>query len=87
MGVPEASPGPGIEGIMSTLAACSSQSSDFSWAYYVQQVESRFRASMTNYHYHSSHLRLTRSLLLAAMDYLYLVQRFPEDRRITVSNE
>ena len=86
MGVPEATPGPGISGIIMALAACSSQSSAFSWAYYVQQVDNRFRASITNYYFHCSHLQLDRHVLLAAMDYLYLVQRFPEDRKITVSN-
>ena len=87
MGVPEASPGPGTDGIILTLTACSSQSSAFSWADYVQQVEHRFQASFTNYYHHSDYIKLTPSLLLAAMDYLYLVQRFPEDRKITVSNE
>lgn len=87
MGVPEASPGPGIDGIIMTLTACSSQSSAFSWSYYVEQVDRRFRESLTNYYYHADHLKLTPPVLLAAMDYLYLVQRFPEDRKITVSNE
>lgn len=87
IGVPEATPGPGVDGIVMTLAACSSQSSAFSWAHYVQLVEGRLRASITKYYYYSGHLKLTRPLLLAAMDYLYLVQRFPEERKITVSNE
>ena len=86
MGVPEATAGPGNSGIILTLTACSSQSSAFSWGYYIKEVDNRFRTSITNYYFHSDHLKLTRHVLLAAMDYLYLVQRFPEDRKVTVSN-
>ncbi|KAI4122401.1 MAG: hypothetical protein LQ347_006510, partial [Umbilicaria vellea] len=86
MGVPGASSSPGVDGIIMTFAACSSQSSAFPWAHYVELVESQFRGSIINYYYHSDHLRLTRPVLLAAIDYLYLVQRFPEDRKITVSS-
>lgn len=82
-----ASPDPGYEGIMKTLAACSSQTSSFSWSDYVNAVQARLQAAIPNYAYSPDYLTLSPSLLLGAMDCLYLVQRLPEDRKISVSNE
>jgi hypothetical protein len=87
MGIQGASSDPGYEGIMNTMAACSSQSSAFSWTYYRGIVEEKLKTSIPTYHYSPDYIRLSPSLLLGAMDFLYLVQSLPEDRKVTVSNE
>ena len=87
MGVREASPGPGSESITAMIAVCSSQSSSFDWSQYTQQVEAVLKTALPSHQFSPDYLRLTPSLLLGAMDYLYLVQRFPEERRILISDE
>jgi hypothetical protein len=87
MKLPDAAPDPGFEGILGTLVACSSQTSAFRWSDYVQLVESKIRQNFPGYHHHESFLALTPNLLLACMDYLYLVQSLPESRKITVSSQ
>src|SRR5579859_151939 len=82
-----ASPDPGHEEIMKTLMAISSQTSSFNWSPYVQLVEARLKAVLPNYSYSPDYTTLSPSLLLGAMDYLFIVQRLPEDRKISVSNE
>lgn len=39
---------PGYEGVVTTLATCSSQCSSFAWSFYVQQIEDRLRTSFPN---------------------------------------
>lgn len=85
-GVPDASPDPGYEGISRTLFAINSQSS-FNWGRYIKLVQSKLEAAIPDYAHSSDYLRLTPSLLLASMDYLFLVQKLPEDRKVTVSGE
>ena len=80
-----ASPPPGYEGIVGTLAACSSQTSTFCWDYYIELVDSQLRASISNYRHSKDYISLTPAILLGALDYLYLVQQLPESRRIVVS--
>jgi hypothetical protein len=87
MNVPGASPDPGYEGIMKTLTACSSQTSSFSWSDYINVVQTQLRAKIPGYAFSPDYLRLSPSLLLGAMDYLFLVQSLPEDRKVIVSNE
>jgi len=87
MKIEGASSDPGYEGIMNTMAACSSQSSAFAWTYYCGLVEERLKTSIPAYHYSTDYIRVSPSLLLGAMDYLYLIQSLPEDRKMTVSNE
>ncbi|ERF75051.1 hypothetical protein EPUS_04833 [Endocarpon pusillum Z07020] len=78
---------PGYESIFNTLAACSSQSSNFAWSFYVQQVEAMLRSSFPEYKFHHDYIRMSDTLLSGAMDYLYLVQSLPEQRKILVSNQ
>jgi hypothetical protein len=85
--VPGASPDPGYEGIMGTLAACSSQSSVFNWSHYTQEVQEKLRAGIPTFQYSADYIRMTPSLLFGVMHSLYMVQTLPEDRRIVVSNE
>lgn len=87
LGVHGASPDPGYEGIAKTLMACSSQTASFHWSTYVQMVQDRLQAAIPNYAYSPDYLKITPSLLLGSMDYLYLVQSLPDDRKITVSNK
>jgi hypothetical protein len=87
MGVHDASPDPGYEGIMKTLMACSSQTSSFNWSVYVEMVQDKLQEAMPDYAFSPDYLRLSPSTLLGAIDYLYLVQSLPEDRKITVSTE
>ena len=86
MNVTGASPGPGSEGISAMLAACSSQTDSFHWNGFVDQVQERVRAASSNYSYSPDYLRLSPTILLALMDYLYLVPSLPKDRRIMISN-
>lgn len=86
MGVQDAS-NPGYEGIVETLAACSARSSSFAWSFYVQQVEAKLRSCMPDYRFHNDYVGLSDTLLLGAMDYLYIVQSLPDRRRILVSNQ
>ena len=87
MKLPGAAPDPGFEGILGTLEACISQTGAFHWSDYVQRVESKIRQSFPGYQYHEIFLALTPNLLLACMDYLYLVQSLPENRKMTVSSQ
>lgn len=78
---------PGFEGIVTTLAACSSQSSQFAWSFYVQQVEAKLRSCIPDYRFHVDYVGLSDTLLLGAMDYLYLVQSLPDQRKILISDQ
>ena len=85
--VPGASIDPGVAGISTTMAACSSQTGSFQWSSYINDVEARLRAVIPNYLHSTDYMKLPETLLQAALDYLFLAQSLPEDRRMTVSNE
>lgn len=76
-------PSPGFDGIASVLEACSSQTSEFNWSEYREAVRSRLVSTFTGLR---SEADLPTSMLLACLDCLYIVQRTPEDRLITISN-
>ena len=78
---------PGYEGVVATLAACSSQCNNFAWSFYVQQIEDRLRTSFPEYKFHNDYLGMSEGLLLGAMDYFYLVQSLPDQRKILISNQ
>lgn len=86
MNVQEAS-NPGVEGLAMTLETCNSQTTEFAWSFYIQQVESRLRSCYLDYQFHRDYIRMTDTLLLGAMDYLYLVQNLPDHRKILISNQ
>ena len=86
MGVAGASASPGYEGILKTLAACSSQSAAFAWSHYIQSVSNKLQESIPGYHYSQDLLRLSPAALMGAMDYLYVVQQLRESRKIMISN-
>ena len=85
-GVRDAS-NPGYEGIAVTLSACSSQTSSFAWSFYVQEVEIRLRNCFPDYQFHQQYTQMPENVLLGAMDYLYLLQSLPEQRKVVISNQ
>ena len=85
--VPGASIDPGVAGIVATMTACSSQTESFEWSRYINDVEARLRSAMPNYTHSPDYMKLPQNLLQAALDYLFLAQSLPENRRMTVSNE
>jgi hypothetical protein len=84
LGVQNSSPDPGLDGIAGTLDACSSQTASFLWDHYVSLVETAFQKRRPSFRYNKNFTCLTGNTLFAAMDYLYIVQSFPEDRKMTV---
>ncbi|PMD29107.1 hypothetical protein L207DRAFT_406728, partial [Hyaloscypha variabilis F] len=83
-----ATPDPDYDGILATLQACLSQTSQFSWDMMRELVESKFEKSRSWLELQQSPLkRLSTNTLLAVMDYLYLVQSLPENRLIMIDNQ
>jgi hypothetical protein len=78
---------PSVNHVMDTLAACSSQTSSFNWSFYTEEVQNHLKADIPTYQYSADYIRLTPALFLGAMDFLYKIQRFEEERRVTVTNE
>ena len=88
MNLPNTTPAPDVERVKGALAACSSQTSVFSWDWYRQSVENRIRErNCYGTKDHPGLVAITPTTLLAAMDYLYLAQSLPEDRKVTISNQ
>ena len=86
MELPEARPNPGYEGIFGMLEACSSQTSNFNWNNYIRSVEDRLGPQLVDFERRRWFLCLRPETLLAAMDYLYIIQKFPEDRKMIINN-
>ena len=92
MDLPGANPDSSFEGVVGTLEACSSQTSSSVWSRFSQQVRSVLQRSLIEFQHHSSYRgrtveRLSKNILLTAMDYLYLVQSLPEDRKMVLNSE
>lgn len=88
LGVMGATSDPDYDGILATLLACKSQTSQYPWEMLVSLVVSRFKRSAQLFLASRSPVRrLSASSLLGAMDYLYLVQSLPEDRIMMVENQ
>ncbi|KAL9126851.1 MAG: hypothetical protein Q9175_007844 [Cornicularia normoerica] len=87
-GVQNTTPDPDYDGILRTLQACSSQTSQYRWDNLVALVVRRFPASRQLFRMDHSPLKsLSPNLLLGAMDYFYLVQSLPEDRFVIVESQ
>ena len=87
-GVQNATPDPDYDGILRTLQACSSQTSQYHWDKLVALVVRRFPASRQLFRMDHTPLKsLTTNLLLGAMDYFPLVQSLPEDRFVLVESQ
>ena len=91
LGLPNAAPEPGFGSILGTLEACSAQTSAFPWNYYAQTVEQRLRESYPLYGRRligqKSLISLSPTTMAAAVDFFFLIQSLPEDRRISLSNQ
>ena len=91
--LPDSRPDPGFEGILGTLYACSSQTSNFPWTLYTQQVQAKLCAGFQQSISAGTDIRhpslntIPPHTLMAFMDYLYLVQAFPDNMKIRVSNQ
>jgi hypothetical protein len=85
--------GPGFEDVIGVLEACSSQTSSFDWQSRTELVEKRVRSHFACFDRckFSKDARpimtFPTHLLLAAMDYLYLAQSLPEDRKMFCKSE
>ncbi|KAF1948099.1 hypothetical protein CC80DRAFT_459694, partial [Byssothecium circinans] len=76
---------PGVDGIYRTLEACSSETSDFNWSGYVTQASSRLGRVLGGIRKpHSDLLGLPANILFHCLDFLYVVQRTPEERYMEV---
>ena len=83
-----ATPDPDYEGVLKTLRACSSQTSQYRWDDLCALVENCFKKSRQWFCALRSPLKhLSSNLLLGAMDYLYMVQTLPEDRLLRVDGQ
>jgi hypothetical protein len=49
VGVTSAEGVPGVEGIMGTLEACSSQTSAFNWSHYTELAQDKLRVGIPNF--------------------------------------
>jgi hypothetical protein len=86
---------PGYEDIAGVLEACSSQTSSFDWYPHIEAVEQRIRKHFSYFDDRGQQFRrdsrpiktIPIHLLLAAMDYLYLAQSLPEDRKLFCKSE
>jgi len=58
---------------------------DFCWKNYSDKVKKVLQFRLPTYEYDSTHMAFTQAVFLGAMDFLYVVQRFPEQYRITLS--
>ena len=84
--IPGAHISPGYDGIYGMLEACNTQTSSFSWSSYSDLVRAKiyevFGQSQDLMNYE---VCLSPGTLLACMDSLFIVQRTPEERLLTVS--
>ncbi|CAI6336553.1 unnamed protein product [Periconia digitata] len=85
-GVSGATESPGIAAIQGMFEACSSQAGTFPWSYYTHQIELCIAQRDPQYRHDKYNTTLTPRLLLACIDYLYILQRLPEDRRMVVNS-
>lgn len=92
MKLPQSNPDAAYEGIHGTLMAVCAETSTFPWALYVGLVEAKLPKSLSQINKPdlmsgASRWRTLRSsLLLASMDYLYILQSLPEDRIMQVES-
>ncbi|KAJ5640361.1 uncharacterized protein N7484_008223 [Penicillium longicatenatum] len=87
VGIKDAAPNPGVDGIIGCLQACCAQTSAFNWSIYSKLVQEKLREAIPTFQYHNDYIRITPALMLGAVDMLYLTQSLPDDRRVVVSNE
>ena len=85
--IANALPDPGEEGIAKVIEAVSSQTCAFGWHIYSQMVEDRLRSSIPHFQYQAEYSRLSSAVILGSLDFLYITQSLPDDRRLTLTTE
>jgi hypothetical protein len=85
LGIREANPSPGYDGIAGTLEAISSETATFFWSPYIHFVREKLLPNLGSATVNNSCIRLPSNLLFACLDSLCTIQRFPEDYTLTVS--
>ncbi|KAF2489580.1 hypothetical protein BU16DRAFT_543979 [Lophium mytilinum] len=84
LGFPEANPSPGFSGLVGTLEAISSQASPFLWSQTLLAVEERLRPLLNKISLNAD-TALPTNLLVACLDSLPIIQRWPEEYTLRVS--
>jgi len=85
--LPDSTYSPGFEGIVGTLQACSCQCSEFQWMSFRQGVENKFFSAIPNYQHSPDYYRIPQTVFQGAVDFFYIVQSLPEDRKVVISNQ
>lgn len=81
----EARSSPGYAGIAGTLQAISSQTPTSMWSQYVHIVRERLLPVVGSLPLQDYGAKLPANLLFACLDSLYLIQRWPDEYRLTIS--
>lgn len=89
--LPDSNNDANYDGIMGTLCAVSAETSQFPWALYIGLVEAKLPSTSSDMsklipRTGNKWKSLTPTLLLAAMDYLYVLQSLPDDRIMQTQN-
>jgi len=77
---------PGVGGITNSLRNCTVDTGTFNWASYSESVKACLSSNIPGYKHNESYITFPPSVFLGALDFLYIVQRFPADKKITVSH-
>jgi hypothetical protein len=86
LGFPSANPSPGYDGILGTLEAISSQSPVSFWSPYIQAIRDRITPVLSYGRVRQDAAALPSNLLFACLDSLCMIQRWPEEYTLTVSD-
>ena len=86
-GAPGASEHSGVEAIHSMLDTSASQLGAFNRSSYIQRIEYLMTQRCPGFSHQKSFTTLTPKLLLACMDYLFILQKLPEDRMMVIESQ
>ena len=80
---------PGFDGIFRTLESISSETSNFDWSEYVEKARSKLCTvvPLGDLTYRGDSLSLPPEILLRCLDTLYVVQKDPDERFMTVNEQ
>ncbi|EED13650.1 hypothetical protein TSTA_099050 [Talaromyces stipitatus ATCC 10500] len=77
----------GFDDIMKTPMACGGQSAAFQWSTYRERAENELWKLIPSYRYRPAYIHLSAAVITGAMDFLYLAQSLPEDRKFTIQDQ
>ena len=80
----ETSSPPSVEDIVKILSVCRTQSCSFSWDFYIRKIDSDLKSAIKGYYFCPEYIEITPATLLGALDYFYIVQKLPKDRKVVV---